>query len=311
MKKTFLSWFFLLPVIICANEVIEQEGDCSINWTRNYLECTAISASAQNEYSAKLSAELLSRSKLLEYSSKIQINSERTLGSFMNSSHVVSQKISGTITGSRIIKSEYNPNNGTAAATTRVLLGSDILSSILEAGEILLAQKNLRKPYTFFATTLTASSAFYDYEIETLIKLYNNFKEKSFPEEVMAYLNSIIKNKDSQNTGIIIDASHISNFQPVVMPNIRDSDGKIIYAQNIVSKKTLTEKNGIISYVFTVEDGIKHPRVFENPIVIKAVDVFNNRNGDLVVTSESANLLKNFYSIFLEKCNIVIALGEW
>ena len=109
-------------------------------------------------------------------------------------------------------------------------------------------------------------------------------------------------------TGLIFDAQHLS-FIPSASPKILDEDGREVYGSAYVAKEWV-EKQGIVGYAKSLDEGRANQRAAGNPLVIKAMKVTGANNRDLIISNEDARkireLAKNIN--FLDRSKVMIVV---
>lgn len=269
MKKILLLALFSSIVFSKDIEVVSKY--CKINWTQNFIECKGESAQNQQKYQAVRSSEIIAKKNLLEFVKGIKLTSEMTVDSAMKVHNSILESISGTIRGAQVLDSIYNRNDGSATATVRLSLGKDILKDILDNPQIKLSLDR------FSLFKLYADTLYYSNELETLQKLYEDLKSKDQSNlSLVEYVDTIIQNlkANTNSSGIIIDATDVSDFEIAAIPKIRDENGNEIYPKNMVSKNMILKKNGVVCYEMILSDAQKNERVASTPLVIKAKGIY-------------------------------------
>ena len=297
--------FFLLISSLFARDVIQKDGYCSINWTKGYLVCSGTSEEGQSEYAATLSAKVIAQRNMLEFVKGVRIDSTTTIKDGMLQSDIIKASVKGIIRGARVINIQYEKEKRRATVQIKVSLYKDILNAILNPK---IASNNILQK---FLSIFLLHAGEYDYEdLKTLKKLLEDFKQANNKEAEM-FVGKLIKAIESNKfTGVVIDASNINNFDLAMIPKIRTSDGKEIYPKKFLTKESLIEKNGPVSYEIGLEDAIKNKRVYNKPIFLKATKVYGKRYSDLVLDKKSSNLLKNVDKTLFKEAKIVILVGE-
>ena len=297
--------FFLLISSLFGRDVIQKDGYCSINWTKAYLVCSGTSEEGQSEYAATLSAKVIAQRNMLEFVKGVRIDSTTTIKDGMLQSDIIKASVKGVIKGARVINIVYDKNKKRATVQIKVSLYKDILNAILNPK---IASNNILQK---FLSIFLLHAGEYNYEdLKTLKKLFQDFKQANNKEAEM-FIGKLIKAIESNKfTGVVIDASKINNFDLAMIPKIRTHDGKEIYPKKFLTKESLVEKNGPVSYEIGLEDAIKNKRVYNKPIFLKATKVYGKRYSDLVLDKKSSNILKNIDKTLFKEAKIVILVGE-
>ena len=117
-------------------------------------------------------------------------------------------------------------------------------------------------------------------------------------------------------TGLIVDASHLSDVIPSLAPKIRTEDGQIVYGARIFSTPAFREvlvQEGVVEYAqapVAVDTAKTHPRYGANPLIVRAVGISPGRALGLIVSRSDAERIwaANSRNHFLEKARVVIVL---
>ena len=282
--------FLLFNISLFSKDIEIASKYCTINWTKNYIECKGISAEGQNRYSAIRSSEIIAKSHILEFVQGIKINSEIDIKGALVADSTIIESLNGIIMGARVMKSNYEDADGHGEAYVRLNIGSDILKSILDNPSVnIIANYKFSFPFT----NLFADTYYSNQELITIRKVYSDLVDREKNQlPLVSYIKTIMnKIENSTSTGIIIDATGIDNFELAAIPKIRDIDGNELYPKNIVSKSTIFKQNGVVCYEAILNDAQKNKRVSSSPLVIKAKSIYGNKTSDLVIDIESEKIL--------------------
>ncbi len=96
---------------------------------------------------------------------------------------------------------------------------------------------------------------------------------------------------DAPVTGVIIDASAVTAFEPSLAPLIRDGEAQTIYGPQFVSRTYGTVRGGA-SYHASVEAASETVRVGDNPVVIEASGVDPDSPDTLLLEAEAVEMLQ-------------------
>ena len=114
------------------------------------------------------------------------------------------------------------------------------------------------------------------------------------PKKVISQLSQEIAVMESNYsfTGLLIDASEVSNFKIATIPKIRKPNGEVIYPKDsLLAGSQLSRRP--VSYDFDVNDAIQNDRVAINPLVIKAESTYQLRTSDLIISEKNANAISS------------------
>ncbi len=108
-------------------------------------------------------------------------------------------------------------------------------------------------------------------------------------------------------TGLVIDARGIG-LEPALAPRVLNEDGQEIFGVSMVPRNKLPE-DGLVVYVGNVDLAKEHPRVGDNPIVVKGLRAEGKYRTDVVVSNEDARkILESEDPGFLHSAKVVIVL---
>ena len=286
----------ILSSFLFSKDVIKKDEICSINWTKYKIQCIGLSAKGQNTFSSYISAKVVAQRNLLEKIKGINIDSITTISDSMEKNNIIKSSVSGTIKGAKLIERKYFKKEKYAKVTIELDLVDDLLISMLK--DIHVSRNETI--YNDFLNPFYLNAASYQYsDIFVLEKLVGDFK-KTNNEIAIDFISKIIsKIKNNKYTGVIIDANTIDNFDMALIPKIRTSLGKELYPSDYITDDILLSEHGVVSYEIGLEDAKLNKRIYSNPIILKAKNIYGKKKSDLVLDK---NLLKN--------AKILILVGE-
>ena len=295
-------------------DFVEQNGECSLNWSDGFIHCKGESAASQQVFEAKRSAIIVAQRNLLEVVKGVRIDSETIINNGMLTSDTIKSKVEGMVRGVEVVSNIYTKDVGIATATVKMHLGKDLVKALLDDNESNTAWNHkIKKLFEILSPTkLYAGEVYDDDEIKTLKKLMKDFKASNDLKSVNA-IQSIIDGmpNSSKATGILIDARTVRDFKNAIEVKLVDINGKEIYPSAFVTKKAFVGKNGSsVGYDLSIEDARKNKRVFDKPLSIKAVSTYKNRKSDLVLTDSDIQKMVSNGSASMKEAKIIIVLSE-
>ncbi|MEA2018143.1 MAG: hypothetical protein U9N59_06815 [Campylobacterota bacterium] len=297
----------ILGLFLFAKDVINKDQFCTINWTQYKIQCVGTSAQGQNPYGAYLSAKVVAQRNLLEKIKGINIDSSTTINSSMKKNNIIRASVRGTIKGSKVISREYHKAKRYADVTVELDLVDDLLINMLK--EINISRNTTI--YDQFLRPFYLNASVYQYsDIVVLEKLVGDFKKTNNEIAIDFIANIITKLKNNNYTGIIIDANDVSSFDMALIPKIRTSLGKELYPADYVTDDTLLSEHGVVSYEIGLEDARLNKRIYSNPIILKAKNIYGKKSSDLVLNYESIEVLKSVDRSLLNNAKILILVGK-
>ncbi|MAC85288.1 MAG: hypothetical protein CL624_14250 [Arcobacter sp.] len=308
--KSKILFFLFLSVSLFAREVIDQRGSCQINWTQGFILCEGESAQNQGKYAANLSAKVISQRNMLEVIKGVNITSEITIKSGLDSSEIIKSRVEGIVRGVQVISSKYDRNTKSSVVTTKLELGKDLLKALLSDPTLLSWNEKVEQLWNDFNILPQAIASTYTTdEKETILKLMEDLRDNS---DAKKHLEKIIEQMNSSKnfTGVLLDISEITNFQKALIVKLVDEDGKELYPSNIVSKQTLTKRNTSVGYMFGLDDARENKRVFDNPIEMKVKNTYKNKLSNIVLSKEQIQKLNFLDKNVLSNAKVILVLGE-
>lgn len=210
------------------------------------------------------------------------VDAENVMENFIVKSDIVKTKVSGTITGARVIEEKFNPDG------TYEVVMSVPANGVGSIADIAITQK------------------LQDAGITTPQPL-----PQPTPEAVKTYVPAPQASVGGGYTGIVIDAKG-SGVVTTICPVIYDINGRAIYGvQNI--DRNYAIQNGVVEYADGAsrwqQVGIGQSRAGSNPLVVKIVGLRERvvNKCDVVISVEDADkiLIENQRSGMLNKYAVV------
>jgi hypothetical protein len=111
-------------------------------------------------------------------------------------------------------------------------------------------------------------------------------------------------------TGLVVDARGLK-VEPALAPQILAEDGGLIYGLSKVSRSYVVHQ-GLAVYMRDMALAEASPRVANNPITVKAVELAPETSTDLVISDRDAEHIRRVsrqYD-FLYKCRVIIVIDQ-
>lgn len=234
---------------------------------------------ARAKMMARRAAVVDAQRNLVEMIKGTAIDAETTMENFLLTSDIVKTKVSGMITGARVISEEIQ-SDGSYRVTMEVPMYG--VGSVADAAINAVAGNTPTVP-------VPLPSA--------------EFKENYKPEPAAAI--------GSGYTGLVIDAKD-SELVRTFCPAIYDTNGRVVYGVHNVNKDYAISK-GIVEYAEGNERwnqvGIGQSRAGNNPLYVKIVGLRERvvNKCDVIISVEDADklLLENQRSGFLNNYSVV------
>ncbi len=113
-------------------------------------------------------------------------------------------------------------------------------------------------------------------------------------------------------TGLIIDATGVTDAQPAMVPNILTESGDGIYGEEFVPRESAV-KYGVAIYTASVAEARSRvDRVGTNPLVVRAIRASGLNKADLVISDNDVETLATIAdnTDVYENCKVIIAIGS-
>ena len=317
----------LLSLQSSADEVVKASANGGINWSQGVVYAVGYGTAkpdaspAQKRILSRRAAIVDAQRNLLEMTKGVRINSILKTDQAMNQSRETATRVEGLIKGAQVTKQHYQ--NEVATVTMAMPIAGKFLEAVYAeqtAAEALAdnvvqnpRQKHFRiireplAPITGMITDSlnTSTGVLLDFLFtkanaagvivvrdEEEAKAYKKLLEwmnSGDTESVQDMLTTAISNYEQNNqfSGLLIDASNVTNFELATVPKIRDDEGNIIYPSKNTSYDNIVKKRGV-TYDFDLEDAIKNQRVATSPFIIRALSTYKNLDSDLIISSGDA-----------------------
>ena len=294
MKKSsilsmVLAVLLILPAYGFCNEwqeVVENIGNGSINWTKGIIQATGIGVSPEEYYGkpqarpmALRAARIDAMRNLLEVTQGVRIDSATVVKNFAVTNDVIMAKVSGMVKGAQVVKQEYL-SDGTVEVTMQMSLHGGFAQLILP--------QEIR-------------------QVEPIKSVPSLSVEP--PKPSPAILSKTAEKPTSEiYTGLVVNAIGL-NARPAMSPKIIDETGQEVYGSAFVSREYAVQQ-GMSGYAKDMTAAQSNPRVTNNPLTVKGLKTEGPGNSDIVISNADASKLRSAseHLSFMKKCRVMIVV---
>ncbi len=278
--------FLLMAQAAFAEDVTEQSGKSTINWTKKEIVFTGDGApnlkapnAASGRLGAERAAELVALRNALEALKGVKIRSGMSIGDKMQQTPGITAEVEGIVKGFIVKETRYYSDGGVQrdlvipidGVLTKAILGDEMKKVEVTQKEKKPCKKGkVEKRDTAAAESRAKSAA------------------------------PVAKAETPKPTGLVVVAKGLK-VVPVLAPKIIDQQGKDVYDVTMVESSA---GNGIASYTKEEATATKDAKVTDRPLVVKAIESPNSV--DLVVSDADAKLIRDNKSILAEGRVIIV-----
>ncbi|MDL1984216.1 MAG: hypothetical protein LWX54_08520 [Deltaproteobacteria bacterium] len=294
MKKSsilsmVLAVLLILPAYGFCNEwqeVVENIGNGSINWTKGILQAKGIGASPEEYYGkpqarpmALRAARIDAMRNLLEVTQGVRIDSATVVKNFAVTNDVIMAKVSGMVKGAQIVKQEYL-SDGTVEVTMQMSLHGGFAQLVLP--------QEIR-------------------QVEPIKSVPSLSVEPPKPSPGIPS-KTAEKPTSEIYTGLVVNAIGL-NARPAMSPKIIDETGQEVYGSAFVSREYAVQQ-GMSGYAKDITAAQSNPRVTNNPLTVKGLKTEGPGNADIVISNADASKLRSAseHLSFMKKCRVMIVV---
>ena len=266
--------------------LIEQIGNGSINWTRGVVQAKGIGAPPEKYYGkpqarpmALKAAKLDAIRNLLEVTKGVRISSTTTVKDYVVESDIIMSQVQGMVKGAQIVHQEYM-SDGTVEVTMQMSLMGGFAQLILP--------KEIK-------------------QVESIRPIPPVHKEP-LPPIVKKPSAPAPKPASEVFTGMVIDARGI-NARPAMAPKILNENGEEVYGSAYVSREFAVQQ-GMSGYAKDLTAAQSNPRVTNSPLTVKGLRTEGHGRSDIVISNADASRLRSAseHLAFLKKCRVMIVV---
>ena len=262
--------------------LIELKENGTIDWTAGVVEAKGTGVPATYNYSGKPQAH--QQKTIAEATSKAQHN------------------LLETIVGLRI-NSESRVIDIVEAYPSMMTLLRDMVRNAPEIEKL--------RQYQYDGTV----------EVWSQMKLNGGFSQLILPPEIrhIEPIKQVLTSKNSIRqqtrrrssnifTGMVVDARGMRTV-PVLAPRILDENLEEVFGPTYISREFAVQ-HGVVRYATDIRKAKFHPRVSDNPLIVKALKVLWPGRCDFIISNADAAKLKSAseHLKFLKECKVIIVL---
>jgi len=278
----FVGLLVLPASVYCEQwqDLVEQIGNGSINWTKGVVQAKGIGAPPEKYYGkpqarplALRAAKLDAMRNLLEATKGVRISSTTTVRNFAITSDIIMSQVQGMVKEAQIVHQEYM-SDGTVEITMQMSLMGGFAQLILPR-EIKQVES-----------------------IRTMLPVHKApIAEPSAPKPASEVF-----------TGMVIDARGI-NARPAMAPKVLNENGEEVYGSAYVSREFAVQQ-GMSGYAKDLTAAQINPRVTNSPLTVKGLRTEGHGRSDIVISNADASRLRSAseHLTFLKKCRVMIVV---
>ena len=291
-----LAMMMMLVMVVSMASVFAEES--GVNWEKGVItvEGTGVAnpralTPLQGKLGARLAAKADAQRQLLEVVRGVNVDAETTVENLMLVSDVITTRVSGVLTGARIID-EKEISGGYIVTMQMPIYG--MTNSIASA--VLPRDTAPPQPYPDPVPSVVPSQTSIHVDISVP------------PSSVQTPITQTPTTQKApagkaygKYTGLIVDCRGLG-LKPVMSPVIKNANGESIYGhKNLDYDRVIS--NGMAGYT---TDMSRATRAGNNPLVVRAIGL-DNHNGNPILSVADANrvLIENAVSGFLDQTNVV------
>jgi len=248
MMATVVAMALVFAAPAFAEDVMEQQGDCTINWSKKFIQCKGQGSPnlkrSQNVSQARLLAEAAAKAdaqrNIIGALKGVKVKANITVGQEMNDNHEVSTKIEGVVKNFQVVATRYYSDGGVEVdvkmaldgALTKVVLQKDlkVAKSDQTTGVIVVAKGKSLVPVLAPRILDAQGNVIYGAAMVS---------EAGAKNGIVAYHGSVNEAKDDTRVSdnpLVIDAT-----------DVKDAVDVVISVEDAKKLKELDSKTGLFS----------------------------------------------------------------
>lgn len=336
IRLVAVSLFFVSANVITsvavADDVIDKHASGQINWTQGTISAMGYGVAPEDapvvkkRLLARRAAQIDAYRNLAEMVNGVRVTSETIVQQMVAQSDIVKTTVETLIKGAVMTQDHYQ--NDIATVTMTMSLDGRFIQALAPkvAQPLSVYQRSKDKlndllklaDMRFFSAAHASDYQENDLVITNpeelgIVKALAQLLQKEEPTMVLKQLQQQIDlyENEAHFTGVLIDASGVSEFQLATIPRIRDTKGNIIYPTSEDLQDGNISKRPV-SYDFDRDDAILNQRVAVKPYVVAAQGVYKARYSDLVIDDKSAQLIRSHQALLtaLGKAGVMIVVAR-
>ena len=284
----FVGLLVLPASVYCEQwqDLVEQIGNGSVNWTKGVVQAKGIGAPPEKYYGkpqarpmSLRAAKLDAMRNLLETTKGVRISSTTTVKDFAITSDIIMSQVEGMVKGAQVVHQEYM-SDGTVEVTMQMSLMGGFAQLILP--------KEIK-------------------QVESIRPIPPVHKEL-LPLIVKKPSAPAPKPVSEVFTGMVIDARGI-NARPAMAPKILNENGEEVYGSAYVSREFAVQQ-GMSGYAKDLTAAQSNPRVTNSPLTVKGLRTEGHGRSDIIISNADASRLRSAseHLSFLKKCRVMIVV---
>ena len=109
-------------------------------------------------------------------------------------------------------------------------------------------------------------------------------------------------------SGMVVDARGIQAI-PVLAPKILDENLEEVFGPAHISREFAVQR-GLVRYITSLDKAKSHPRVADNPLIVKALKALEPGRCDFVISNADAAKVRSSseHLLFMRECRVLIVL---
>jgi hypothetical protein len=288
--------FPFISVSAQAQDLTEQSGSGTINWSKGVVQAVGIGAPPERYYGkpqarpmALRAAKIDAMRNLLETTKGVQIDSNTVVRDFMVESDVISASVDGMVRNAQVVKQEYL-SDGTVEMTMQMSLSGGFAQLVLpkEIKQIESIKPMAPAPATPPPTPPAAA------------------QPAATPPEAPAV--AVPEAEAIVYTGLVVDARGI-DVRPAMAPKVVDEKGQEVYGSAFVSREFAVQQ-GMSGYARDLTAAQSNTRVTNNPLTVKGLRTEGSGRSNVVISNADAASMRSAseHLSFLKKCRVMIVV---
>lgn len=330
-RLLMLTLAIVLAQPVAAEDVVQSLPGGEINWSKGVVYADGygtaspdITMSAQRRLLSRRAAIVDAQRNLLEITKGVRLTSMTKVSDMMVASDTTATRVRGVIKGAVVVKENYQ--NDIYSVTMMMPVGGKLMQAVLDKQDIASAEPTIMNlgrsvlasaidgMLTFLVPAIQAASdlTLNNNEEADVVRRVLDWLRQSNPGNVEEALAESIDRFESgaRFSGLLVDASAVSNFEIAAVPRIRDEEGNVVYPNESTSFNDIVEKRGV-TYDLDLEDAIRNDRVATSPFVVSAIGTYKNQFSDLVISKSDAEKIVASASTVdaMQKAGVLIVVG--